>query len=51
MSEQCLTFVDVLFTERRRGRLRCRNRATHRSGLCWLHRNRDVPDDDRRRRP
>jgi hypothetical protein len=47
MSEQCHAFVYVPFNEKPSGRRRCRNLTTHRSGLCWLHRDTAMPDDDR----
>jgi hypothetical protein len=50
MSEQCHAFILVPFTEVRSGRRRCCNLTTHRSGLCWLHRNDAMHDDERRRR-
>jgi hypothetical protein len=48
MSEQCRAYVFVPFAEARRGRRRCRNWTTHHSGLCWLHRNPTMPDDERK---
>jgi len=48
MSEQCHAYVFIPFTESRSGRRRCKNRTTHHSGLCWVHRHPAMPDDDRR---
>jgi hypothetical protein len=50
MSEQCHAFVFVPFVDAARGRRRCRNITTHRSGLCWLHRNPAMVDDEREHR-